>query len=541
MTISYPLSSMAIAIDFGTSNTVISRWNSATQQAETVTLPGLSLVGGMNPPLIPSLVYVEDGSIDRVLIGQMVRDRGLDLQSDHRFFRGFKRGIGVEIQGFLPELDGVSMTFERVGELFLTEVIKQLQQSLPEVGESLVLTVPVDSFEVYRRWLSGVCETLPVDRIRLLDEPTAAALGYDMTAAETLLVVDFGGGTLDLSLVQLTKQVQQGKTPLGFLLKWGEKAVESSTQTPQLARVIAKAGQNLGGTDIDNWVAQDIALTQGLTTSALITRLAEKLKIQLSLQTTATEVYFDDRTFDSYEFNLTRDRFEEILKSHQFFDRLDESMIQVLQQARRQGIETNNIDGVLLVGGTVQIPAVQNWVRQYFDESKIRQSKPFEAIAHGALQLLQGIEIQDFLYHSYGVRYWDRRLTAHNWHPIIQQGQAYPMSEPVELTLGASRENQPSIELIIGELGATTGGTEVYFDGDRLITRCLTGGVKDVRALNDRDGARNIAKLEPAGYPGTDRIKVKFNVDRDRQLRITVEDLLTNQTLLVDRVVAELS
>ena len=115
------------------------------------------------------------------------------------------------------------------------------------------------------------------------------------------------------------------------------------------------------------------------------------------------------------------------------------------------------------------------------------------------------------------------------------------MSEPVELMLGASRENQPSIELIIGELGATTGGTEVYFDGDRLITRCLTGGVKDVKALNDRDGGRSIAKLEPAGYPGTDRVKVMFNVDRDRQLRISVEDLLTNQTLLTDGIVAELS
>ena len=88
---------MAIAIDFGTSNTVISRWNAATKQAETVTLPGLSLVGGMNPPLIPSLVYVEDESKDRVLLGQMVRDRGLDLQSDNRYFRGFKRGIGAQI------------------------------------------------------------------------------------------------------------------------------------------------------------------------------------------------------------------------------------------------------------------------------------------------------------------------------------------------------------------------------------------------------------------------------------------------------------
>jgi molecular chaperone DnaK (HSP70) len=532
---------MAIAIDFGTSNTVISRWNAATQQAETVTLPGLSLVGGMNPPLIPSLVYVEDGNDEKVLIGQMVRDRGLDLKGDNRFFRGFKRGIGVEIQGFLPELDGVSMTFERVGELFLKGVIAQLLTTLPDVGESLVLTVPVDSFEVYRRWLSEVCTTLPVERVRLLDEPTAAALGYGMTAAETLLVVDFGGGTLDLSLVQLTKQVQQGKTPLGFLLKWGDKSVEKSSQQPQMARVIAKAGQNLGGTDIDNWVAQELAVTQGLTNSALITRLAEKIKIGLSVQTTANEVYFDDRTFDSYEFSLTRERFEQILTAHQFFDRLDESMTQVLQQARRQGIETADINGVLLVGGTVQIPAVQSWVRQYFDESKIRQSKPFEAIAHGALQLTKGMEIQDFLYHSYGVRYWDRRRNTHNWHPIIQSGQAYPMSEPVELTLGASRENQPSIELIIGELGATSGGTEVYFDGDRLITRCLTGGVTDVRTLNDRDGARNIAKLEPAGYPGSDRVKVQFNVDRDRRLRITVEDLLTNQTLVSDGIVAELS
>jgi molecular chaperone DnaK (HSP70) len=531
---------MAIAIDFGTSNTVISRWNAATKQAETVTLPGLALVGGMNPPLIPSLVYVEDGSTDRVLLGQMVRDRGLDLQSDNRYFRGFKRGIGTKIQGFLPELDGVSMTFERVGALFLTGIIKQLQQSV-DVGESLVITVPVDSFEVYRRWLSGICATLPVEQVRLIDEPTAAALGYGMTAAETLLVVDFGGGTLDLSLVQLTQQVQQGKTPLGFLLKWGDKALESATQQPQIARVIAKAGQNLGGTDIDNWVAEELAQDQGLRVTSLITRLAEKLKIQLSLQPTATEVYFDDRTFDSYEFSLTRDKFEQILTAHQFFDRLDESMTQVLQQARRQGIETNDINGVLLVGGTVQIPAVQTWVLQYFDPSKIRQSKPFEAISHGALQLLQGIEVQDFLYHSYGVRYWDKRQNAHNWHPIIQSGQAYPLSAPVELTLGASRENQPSIELIIGELGATTGGTEVYFDGDRLITRCLTGGIKDVKSLNDRDGGRSIAKLEPVGSPGIDRVKVLFNVDRDRQLRITVEDLLTNQTLLTDGVVAELS
>jgi molecular chaperone DnaK (HSP70) len=216
-------------------------------------------------------------------------------------------------------------------------------------------------------------------------------------------------------------------------------------------------------------------------------------------------------------------------------------MTGVLQQARRQGIEGSDIDAVLLVGGTSQIPAVQAWVQQYFDGAKIRCEKPFEAIAQGALQLSQGIEVKDFLYHSYGIRYWNRRDNCHSWHPIIKAGQSYPMSEPVELMLGASLENQPSIELILGELGAETGATEVYFDGDRLVTRLLSGNQTAVQPLNDREGARSIAKLTPPGYPGSDRIKVLFQVDAQRFLRITVEDLLTNNTLLENQPVVQLS
>ncbi|GAB1541829.1 hypothetical protein NUACC21_45020 [Scytonema sp. NUACC21] len=115
------------------------------------------------------------------------------------------------------------------------------------------------------------------------------------------------------------------------------------------------------------------------------------------------------------------------------------------------------------------------------------------------------------------------------------------MTQPVELVLGASVENQPSIELIMGELGAETGGTEVYFDGDRLITRRLDNTQTSVKPLNDRDGARTIAQLSPLGYPGSDRIKVLFLVDEQRFLRITVEDLLTNETLLENQLVAQLS
>ncbi|AFY41799.1 Hsp70 family protein [Nostoc sp. PCC 7107] len=532
---------MAIAIDFGTSNTVIARWNPVTQQAETLSLPGLSIQQSLNPPLIPSLVYVEEASQGKVLVGQQVRDRGLDIKGESRFFRSFKRGIGAEIQGFLPELDGQTVTFEQVGQWFLNQVIEQLA---PLEGglDSLILTVPVDSFEAYRHWLGTVCQSLPVEQVRMLDEPTAAALGYGLADQENLLVIDFGGGTLDLSLVSLDKGTQGNTKPIGFLLKWGNKSLaEDSKQKVKTARVLAKAGQNLGGTDIDNWVVDYFAKTQELAVSPLTTRLAEKVKIQLSTQNQASEVYFDDETFTSYELNLDRDNLENILKEHGFFERLDESMTNLLQQARRQGIELADINAVLLVGGTVQLPAVQTWVKQYFAPEKIRCEKTFEAIAQGALQLSQGVEIKDFLYHSYGIRYWDRRNQRHSWHPIIKSGQAYPMNQAVELFLGASVENQPSIELIIGELGADTGNTEVYFDGDRLITRRLDSGETTVKPLNDSAGARTIAQLTPPGYPGSDRVKILFQVDDQRFLRITVEDLLTNDTLLENQLVAQLS
>ena len=532
---------MAIAIDFGTSNTCIARWNPVTQQPETLSLPGLSQQLGQNPPLIPSLLYVEDATQKKVVVGQAVRDRGLDLTSDPRFFRSFKRGIGADIQGFLPELDEQIVSFEQVGQWFLSQLIEQLAANSQEVEESLVLTVPVDSFETYRHWLGGVCQSLPVEQVRLLDEPTAAALGYDMAESEVLLVVDFGGGTLDLSLVKLDRIRQAGNKPLGFLLKWGKKSLATqSGQKVQTARVLAKAGQNLGGADIDNWLVDHFATTQGLAKTALTTRLAERLKIQLSSQLQATEVYFNDETFESYELELDREALEAILKQHQFFVQLDEVMAQLLQQGRRQGIEVADIDAVLLVGGTAQMPAVQNWVQQYFAPEKIKCDRPFEAIAQGALQLSQGVQLQDYLYHSYGIRYWDRRHNRHNWHPLIKSGQHYPMLEPVELVLGASTENQPSIELIVGELGAETGSTEVYFDGDRLITRRSDNGYQ-VQPLNDRDGARTIAQLTPPGYPGNDRIRVLFQVDEQRFLRMTVEDLLTNQSLLQNQLVAQLS
>jgi len=528
---------LSYAIDFGTSNTVISRWNSVNQQPEVITLPGLSSSLGDNPPLIPSLVYIQDAQKPELFLGQQVKNKGLDLSQSPRYFSGFKRGIGASVQGFLPEIDGTNISFAQVGEWYLQGILTNLQQHTGETPDCLVLTVPVDSFESYRRWLSGVCQSWSVEQVKIIDEPTAAALGYGAISSDIVLVIDFGGGTVDFSLVKL----DSNRNNEGLLLKWGNKLLgQNSTQKTKIARVLAKAGKNLGGVDLDNWLVDYFVAKQGLPSSSLVNRLCERLKIQLSSTAKATEVYFDDRSLTTYELDLDQSTFNQILERQGFFTQLDELLTQVLQQGRRNGIEKENIGSVLLVGGTVKIPAVQNWIEQYFTSTQIRCDRPFDAIATGALQLAQGIELRDFLYHSYGVRYWDRRQQVQNWHPLINSGQPYPMDKPLELVLGASRENQPSVELVIGELGSEIGGTEVYFQGDRLVTRSLNTGETQVQPLNDQPGSNTIARLEPPGNPGSDRLKVLFWVDEQRYLRITVEDLLTEEIILSNQIVSQL-
>lgn len=521
---------MVLAIDFGTSNTVLCRWNAATQSSEILALDAVAQRVS-NQSVVPSLLYVKDAQQDSVLIGQPIRDQGLDRSE--RCFKNFKRGIGTSIQGFMPDLDGRTVSFEQVGDWFLTTVIEQLKQQEDSLDE-VVLTVPVDSFETYRNWLGNLCQRWDIERIRMIDEPTAAALGYGLTDNETVLVIDFGGGTLDLAVVQLGGRSQG----LGYILKWGQKAMGNSGQKVSTAKVLAKAGENLGGADIDQWVAQYLCDQHGMPLSPLTLRLAEQLKIQLSTVLSANESYFDDETFDSYDLTLEREQFEAILQNQGFFQRLGDRVDQVLQQSRRQGVDVEDINAVLLVGGTTQIPAIQTWVNTRFEQTRVCCDRPFTAVSAGALQLQQ-VKLTDFLYHGYGVRFWDRRNNCHGWHPIISQGQPYPMTQPVELVLGASNEKQPSIELIIGELGREQGSTEVYFEGNRLVTRQTQAGQSVAQPLNDK--SPEIARLNPPGMPGEDRVKLNFTVDQDRLLRVTVEDMLTEEILAKNQAVVELS
>lgn len=480
---------MLYAIDFGTSNTVVACNNTC------LSLPGLSLP---DAPLIPSLIYVE--TVERCYIGQEVKARGWEKHP--HCFAGIKRGIGQKF-GFLPQIEGREISFEWLGQRFLQRILEQLIDC-----SRLVFTVPIDSYETYGAWLASVANT---DQVRILDEPTAAALGYGVPEEQSrLLVIDFGGGTLDIVLVE--RQPPDRDLGWGNILRWYHR---KETKLKPSARIIAKVGQNLGGLDIDRWIVQHFP---DLPCTNETLQLAEQLKITLSQQESAA-VPWQDR-----ELELDRAGLQQILTDKHFFQRLEQAVGK---------IPLEKIDRVLLVGGTSLLPAVQAWVKQKFSAEKVECDRPLEAIALGALKAGEW-ELEDRLYHDYGIRYWDKRLKQHSWHPIIKKGQTYPLT--YELILGASSPDQTGIELIIGELGEAT--TEIIFERGQLINRLLDQPY--FRAVPLNESQPQIAQLDPPGQPGIDRVKLTFYVDNQRNLRLTVVDLQTGKTLLAEQPLVKL-
>lgn len=487
---------MIYSIDFGNSNTVVAHHN------ECIAIDRLS---APNSCLIPSLIYFDRP--DRFLVGQEVKAQNLDRSPN--CFAGFKRGIGQQV-GFLPQIDGQSISFEYMGECFLQRIL----QAIPD-RDLVIFTVPIDSYEIYGAWLSSLGET----QVRIIDEPTAAALGYGIPEEQSrLLVIDFGGGTLDIVLID--RYPPDREWGWGSLVKWYQRR---SPNVKPAAKVLAKVGQNLGGLDIDRWIVQHFP---NLPCNNETLKLGEELKIQLTHNEEAT------LTWQGQNLTLHRHTLQQILTDRKFFQRLDQALAQIEQQAKTS---LSQIDRVLMVGGTSLMPLVQEWVKQKFPPDRVECRRPLEAIALGAL-VAGNWQLQDRLYHDYGIRYWDKRLKQHNWHPIIKRGQTYPLDRPVELILGASSPNQTAIELVVGELGEAA--TEVVFDQGQLVNRLLDQPF--FRAIPLNENQATLATLNPPGQPGTDRVKLQFQIDQQRNLCLTIEDLLTKETLLKDQPIGKL-
>lgn len=405
--------------------------------------------------------------------------------------------------------------------------------------EQLVLTAPVASFEGYLAWLSEAMEGYAPESLRIVDESTAAALGYAVTEPGALvLVLDFGGGTLDLSLVQLP----ESREKTGGFLQW----LRRGSAGQHAARVIAKAGRALGGSDVDHWLLAETLRRAGLSSqdlgadyTALITR-CEEAKIALSTEESAVVEF--TVAGQAHAVTWTRAELEALLEANGFFAALRRVVDKVVHVAHQRGIFKEDVRYVLLVGGVSLMPSVQRTLREYFDETAVRADKPFTAIAEGALQVAAGFGVEDYLVHSYGLRHLDPATGRHQYDEIIPMGSRFPLKEPVEVLLGAAHADQREVEFVVGEIDTdAVSMIELQYEGGQAVFVAQADrSAQRIVPVNAETAADCLARLVPPGTPGEDRLKASFTVDQDRRLRLTVVDLHTKKELLRDVVVATL-
>lgn len=527
-----------LAIDFGTTNSVVAEWNDQAEAARILALAGLSNVTDELPALIPSLVYVADGRAGKITSGQAVREMRLDYEQDNRLFRNFKRGLVAAPAPDARLIDGEAWGDMEAGSRFMRELLKAIPYPMDQV-EQLVLTAPVASFEGYLTWLNELITDIPQERVRLVDESTAAALGYLVTEpGAVVLVFDFGGGTLDLSLVQLPESKATTGRFLGRLL--GGKTGQHS------AKVIAKAGRVIGGSDIDQWLLAEVLRRSGLNSSTLgadyagLLTVCEQAKIALSTQEAVTLRFTAGGQERTQEW--TRAELEALLETHGFYTALRQVVDKVLHVAQRKGVFREDIHAVLLVGGISLMPSVQETLRQNFNAAAVRADKPFTAVVEGALQVAAGYGLEDYLVHSYGIRHLDAATQTHLYDEIIPMGSRYPLRQPVEVLLGAAHEGQTAMEFVIGEIDTeAVGMLEVQYEGGQAVfVAQAERSEQQIIPLNEEAAAKRLAALIPAGVVGEDRVKAVFNVDAQRQLRLTVTDLKTRKVLIDQVTIARL-
>ncbi|PZO39059.1 MAG: molecular chaperone DnaK [Pseudanabaena frigida] len=520
-----------VAIDFGTSNTAIAIFEpeSDSDIANPKTLHFADISHCFETPegeawLIPSLVYVSGKH--KFLFGTEARSQ----DRSKRLFQGFKRDIVASFRSPAHEIDGELYDAEAIADIFLSELWRRLTLQGIQPTQ-LIFTVPVGAFEAYLTWFRKFAEKLKFPNLQIIDESTAAALGYAITRPNALvLVIDFGGGTLDLSLVRTAP-------------------ISPDTQFIK-AEAIAKSDAYIGGIDIDRWIAEHFLRQIGIARSQIseaswlsILTIAEQIKIKLSLVREVQASWLDDRLI-SYELKLNQSELAEILDQNQLIEQLREAIDEVLTIALNKGTSKAAIEQVLLVGGSCQIVAIQQLIISYFGKTKVKFGKPFEAVVHGALVLGQSIEIDDHLRHSYAIRLWEPYLHQYSFYTLFEKGTKYPCQRPDPLILQVAIAGQTEIWLDIGEV-ADISQAEVTYDNTGRMTSSQLLKQSDFRSLTSTKSNSDmsqvcIARLDPVGELGSDRISVTFAIDDRRVLIATVSDLLTEKVLIDRQAIGKL-
>jgi molecular chaperone DnaK len=464
--------SRAVGIDLGTTNSVI-----AVLEGGDPTVVA-NAEGGRTTP---SIVSFKDGE---VLVGEVAKRQAI-TNPDHTV-RSVKRHIGTD---WTISIDDKKYTAQEISARILMKLKRDAESYLGDTVTDAVITVPAYFNDAQRQATKEAGQIAGLNVLRIINEPTAASLAYglDKSTDETILVFDLGGGTFDVSVLEIGDGVFEVKATSGDTQLGGDDWDDAVIQW------LVKSFKDDHGVDL----SKDRMATQRLKEAA------EKAKIELS-SVSETEVNLPFITATDagplhMQYKLTRSEFQKLTE-----DLLDRTKSPFQQAIKDAGIDVAEIDHVVMVGGSTRMPAVQELVQKLTGKEPHKGVNPDEVVAAGAAiqaGVLKG-DVKDIL-----------------------------LLDVTPLTLGIETKGGVMTRMIERNTTIPTKRSEIFTTADNNQTEVPVHVLQGERTMakdNNSLGQFQLTGLPPAPM-GVPQIEVTFDIDANGIVHVNAKDLATNK------------
>ena len=464
----------AVGIDLGTTNSVVA----VLEGGDPVVIPNAE--GSRTTPSV--VAFAKNGE---VLVGEVAKRQA--ITNPDRTIRSVKRHMGTS---WKIDIDGKDYASQEISARTLMKLKRDAEAYLGDTVNQAVITVPAYFDDAQRTATKEAGQIAGLEVLRIINEPTAAALAYGLDkedADQTILVFDLGGGTFDVSVLEIGDGVFEVKSTHG--------------------------DTNLGGDDWDqrviDWLVDsfkgDHGVDLGKDNMALqrLKEAAEKAKIELSaVQQTQINLPFITATNEGplhLDYQLTRSKFQELTA-----DLLERCKVPFEQAVKDAGLAKGDLDHVILVGGSTRMPAVADMVSEFTGKEPNKSVNPDEVVAIGAAVqagVLKG-EVKDVLLLdvtplSLGIETKGGVMTR-----LIERNTTIPTRRTEVFT--TADDNQPSVEIHVLQ------------------------GERDMASYNKTLGKFQLVDLPPAPR-GVPQIEVTFDIDANGIVHVSAKDRATSK------------